>query len=372
MRRRLARAASAWSLLLGLARCCSAVTIFLDVNGETKALAFGHGDDLDAIALSFPTRYGLEQGVGCGGSQDCVVDVIAAEMRTHLADQLTAECDALEETAPPPLDVSLDVCALRRAVMAVEQQVKAMYFKESGLRIDEALAGTDARRLGGLETGYSIEPGDVELFVALSTLAAPPRIFVVGNAWGYSTLVLACVFPSSSVDVIDAANEGADNIKGVELTRAVAESEGLDVRLHVGFSPQHTEAAMRFPAPATYGLVFLDGLHTNEQTIADFEGVRHRLDEGAGDFLVVFHDVGAAVLRAAIDHCLCLDPERYRFFTYRGSAHATNLGTGVLYVVGGPHGAAFASWREQGRMEAGEPRSCGDGPWFPLRPIAIG
>ena len=44
----------------------------------------------------------------------------------------------------------------------------------------------------------------------LAMVFSPHHIFVVGNAWGYSTLVLSCIFGGASVDVIDAGTEGTD------------------------------------------------------------------------------------------------------------------------------------------------------------------
>jgi hypothetical protein len=95
------------------------------------------------------------------------------------------------------------------------------------------------------------------------------------------------------VDVIDAEVEGAHNRVGSELTRRIIASDFTNVQLTVGFSPGDLGNAMRLPK---YQFAFIDGLHTNEQMLADFRGVIPYLDESA---VVVFHDVAISEMMPA-------------------------------------------------------------------------
>eukprot|EP00929_Paragymnodinium_shiwhaense_P035668 TRINITY_DN19219_c0_g1_i2.p1 TRINITY_DN19219_c0_g1~~TRINITY_DN19219_c0_g1_i2.p1 ORF type:complete len:185 (-),score=8.72 TRINITY_DN19219_c0_g1_i2:148-702(-) len=75
--------------------------------------------------------------------------------------------------------------------------------------------------LGSLLTGSAMEPADTELFLRISSFLTPRRIFGVGNAWGFSTIMLGSIFPSAAIDIIDAAAEGRDNLHGIHITREV-------------------------------------------------------------------------------------------------------------------------------------------------------
>ncbi len=109
--------------------------------------------------------------------------------------------------------------------------------------------------------------------------------FVIGNSYGVSTLMIAELFRPMSVDAIDAETSCGSG-EGSELTRRLAAQLELDVRVTAGFSPQEIDRACRSPR---YQLAFIDGEHTDEQIVIDFDGVADRLDDPC---VVVLHDVG--------------------------------------------------------------------------------
>merc|ERR1712232_1431721 len=113
------------------------------------------------------------------------------------------------------------------------------------------------RTIGGLVTGASMDSADTELFMKLSRVIHPKRIFIVGNAWGYSTIILSTIFNRSAVDVIDPGLFG-DTLLGMELTRKVAAFAGRDVFVFRGSSPNDTSLAVREVGKA-YMLAFIDG-----------------------------------------------------------------------------------------------------------------
>lgn len=138
-----------------------------------------------------------------------------------------------------------------------------------------------------LSTGGGISVSDAFLFTSLARMFSPNAIFIVGNAFGLSTFVMAESFPDALIDVIDAESEGSDNKRGSEITRKIAQSHFPKVQLTSGFSPQDVPKACRVPK---YQMAFIDGLHTNEQMVKDFVGIVPFLDEQC---VVVFHDVAS-------------------------------------------------------------------------------
>lgn len=138
-----------------------------------------------------------------------------------------------------------------------------------------------------LSTGGGISVSDAFLFSTIARMFDPASIFIVGNAFGLSTFVLAESFPGALVDVIDADAEGSDNARGSEITRKIAQSHFPKVQLTTGYSPQDIHKACRVPK---YQMAFIDGLHTNEQMVKDFVGLYPRLDDQC---VVVFHDVAS-------------------------------------------------------------------------------
>jgi predicted O-methyltransferase YrrM len=136
-----------------------------------------------------------------------------------------------------------------------------------------------------LETGGGISIADLAFFVGLRHVFAPARIFVVGNAFGYSAFVLAEIFPDAGIDVIDAGIEGTCNQLGNDVTLAISEEIYKNVRLTIGTSPQDVPNAARFSA---YDLIFIDGQHSNDAQRNDFIGLLPYADAQS---VVYLHDV---------------------------------------------------------------------------------
>jgi hypothetical protein len=167
-------------------------------------------------------------------------------------------------------------------------------YAEQGYRVDLGnpsrlgtilLDASDGRRIS---TGGGLTVPDVMLFAGLSRVISPEAIFVIGNAFGYSTFVLAELFPEALIDVIDAEADGPDNRLGSDLTRRISAEHYPNVNLTVGYSPRDIPRSVR---ARRYELVFVDGLHTNAQMVQDFHGIRPIL---SSDCIVVFHDVASA------------------------------------------------------------------------------
>lgn len=139
-----------------------------------------------------------------------------------------------------------------------------------------------------LNAGEGIHQTDIDQFLEISNKFSIKSIFVIGNAFGYSTFILAEIFRDAFIDVIDAEIEGSDNRLGSDLTRAIAKKYYPNVRLTIGFSPDDIKKAMNSEA-ISYDFVFIDGKHTNDQVQRDFAGILPYLSEKC---VFYFHDIG--------------------------------------------------------------------------------
>ena len=177
-----------------------------------------------------------------------------------------------------------------------------------------------------LSISYAISLTDILVFHWIAGSVPWRRALVIGNAFGFSTFVIAALCPDCLVDVIDAEVEGCENGMGSELTRKIAERVFPGVQLTKGFSPQDLPNACRF---GEYDFVFIDGMHTNDQLIKDFEAIRAMRSNNS---VVYCHDVGMARMNQAWSHIKShlLDADDAAF-----DLHFTNFGCTV--VVKGHH-----------------------------------
>ena len=147
-----------------------------------------------------------------------------------------------------------------------------------------------------LEVSYAISLTDILVFNWIAGSAPWRRALVIGNAFGFSTFVIAALCPGCFVDVIDAEVEGRENKVGSDLTRQIAKKFFPGVQLTKGFSPQDLPKACRFDR---YDFIFIDGMHTDGQLIKDFEAIRAMRSNNS---VVYCHDVGMARMNRAWSH----------------------------------------------------------------------
>ena len=140
-----------------------------------------------------------------------------------------------------------------------------------------------------LITGGGIAPVEVYMIESLSSVYEPKNIFIVGNAFGWSTIVMTLAFSKSKIVVIDAGIEGKDNMLGIELSNKIAKNENLNFIVEYGYSPQNNRDIIgKHFGDEKIDFVFIDGLHTNEQLLKDFYGVLDYVHENT---IFLFHDV---------------------------------------------------------------------------------
>ncbi len=110
----------------------------------------------------------------------------------------------------------------------------------------------------------------------------PARIFVVGNAQGWSTFALSLIFPGAKVVAIDPDSPG--NI----LTNQIARTNKLPVQAVDASSPGDVKAVCDQFLGGPIDFALIDGIHVPENMTADFEAVRAC---ASPDAVYVFHDV---------------------------------------------------------------------------------
>jgi predicted O-methyltransferase YrrM len=213
-------------------------------------------------------------------------------------------------------------------------------YREFGVAIEPAKRPFDdsdssANQITDIKTGRRIKTGlgfhdtDIELFLKISEKLRARSIFIIGNAFGYSTFVLSEIFNDAVVDAIDAEVEGKDNKRGSELTRLIASKYYPNVRLTIGFSPQDLAKAVRPGLMRDlhgYDLVFVDGLHTDKQQLKDFRGMIPYL---SNQTVIVFHDVGLANMRDSLK-IIQKEARALGFDTFIETAKSTVFGLGVI------------------------------------------
>ena len=146
-----------------------------------------------------------------------------------------------------------------------------------------------------LPTGLGLSVQELYLLETLFEDWHPRRIFVVGNAFGWSSLALALLNPGnwydcwkgSSVVALDNCSEKEWARQGLELTNRLAEQHNLNVRVVYGTSPQEVGQIVREQLGAV-DLALIDGHHSNEQIWLDWQAIRA---VASPDCVYLFHDV---------------------------------------------------------------------------------
>jgi hypothetical protein len=135
--------------------------------------------------------------------------------------------------------------------------------------------------------GGGISYPEIIFFEALCERARPKSIFVIGNAFGWSSIALGLINPTARIVAIDICWR-PDEVRGLEVTNILAERARLDIRAHQAKSPDDVAAicAREFDSPVD--LVFIDGGHTSAQQTLDFNACRAVADPNC---VYVFHDV---------------------------------------------------------------------------------
>lgn len=135
-------------------------------------------------------------------------------------------------------------------------------------------------------TGWGMPWGELTVLEWLGDGWQPESIFIIGNAFGWSTVAMRLAFPWSRLLAIDSGGEGKEGRAGIDLTNKILTGLGGGQAM-LATSPQDVPAAVE-KLGGSISLAFIDGLHTIEQQALDFAAIQPFL---ASDHLVLFHDV---------------------------------------------------------------------------------
>ena len=149
----------------------------------------------------------------------------------------------------------------------------------------------------------------------------PRTIFIIGNSFGWSTFALALVNPGAHVVAIDAGIEEYSE-EGVALTNRIASEENLHVTAVKAASPHDVGSVIAEHLGGSVDFAFIDGCHTNEYVVLDFNAVR---PHGAPDCVYLFHDVHQCMLHEGFETV-----RRESGFA-GGLLLGTTSGMGILY-----------------------------------------
>jgi len=141
---------------------------------------------------------------------------------------------------------------------------------------------------------------EVMLLEHFANYMSPRNILIIGNAYGWSTIALALIFPKAAVLAIDPGAEGND------VTNEIARKAGLSAVAALGYSPRDvgTLCAQHLSGPAD--LVLIDAVHDNPSVWNDFAAC---WAQSQASTIVLLHDVIQwnlvdAVRRIRAEHAL--------------------------------------------------------------------
>ena len=145
----------------------------------------------------------------------------------------------------------------------------------------------DGRSMTG---GLGIALQEIYLLENLFGAYRPRHVLIIGNSLGWSTLAIAMPLPDSQIAAMDAGfDENAPY--GLDLTNRMAASAGLDkVRAVKGASSQDVAGVVDAELDGRVDFALIDGLHTNEQVVLDYEAIARK---AARDAVYLFHNVYA-------------------------------------------------------------------------------
>ena len=140
-----------------------------------------------------------------------------------------------------------------------------------------------------MSMGGGINPLEILIFVAIVRALKPKRIFIIGNAFGWSTFALGLACEDVQVFVIDSVEEGEDAQKGFHLTEKIIKEEEIsNITLLRARSPEDIDDLVQTHIDGPIDLAFVDGLHSNAQQYLDVHALMPHM---AQEHIILLHDV---------------------------------------------------------------------------------
>lgn len=172
-----------------------------------------------------------------------------------------------------------------------------------------------------LTNGLGIALQEVYFLECLFARFRPERIFVIGNASGWSTFALALLNPAAKILAIDGGFD-RNALAGLDFTNRVAAEEGLAVVAVNAVSPADVAPVLSEHGMAPLDFAFIDGYHSIAQVEIDFDAIRPL---AAPACIYLFHDVLAFGLEPGLERVAAKSGLAWRLL------HATTSGMAIAY-----------------------------------------
>lgn len=143
----------------------------------------------------------------------------------------------------------------------------------------------NGKRIGGVSIGSQ----EVEILSKIIQLSDAKNIYVIGVAFGFSTLCMLLANPNAEIYAIDNFMENnGDAYHYVESIAKQVLGQYLNIHLYIGTSPQDTPGCLLgLPINTKLNIAFIDGEHTDSAATADYIGLRTYIDDHS---IVIWHD----------------------------------------------------------------------------------
>jgi hypothetical protein len=172
--------------------------------------------------------------------------------------------------------------------------------------------------------GGGVSWQEIPCFELLSHCFTPERVLIIGNSFGWSTLLSSLLWPRAQVVAMDIGvqppADGAQRVLagiltrlrgdgapfspnptfGIELTNALAAKHHLKAKAVLSASPQDVPAVIKQHLGGPPDFAFIDGYHIPPQVLLDFDACYQAAGENC---VYLFHDVVNFKLREAFEEC---------------------------------------------------------------------
>ena len=128
--------------------------------------------------------------------------------------------------------------------------------------------------------GISLQ--EIYFLETLFETISPKTILVIGNAFGWSAVILALLNPAAKVATID-----PDTV-GNALTEKIAQKNRLNIAVREGYSPQDVARICQEEFAGPVDCVFIDAIHEEQHQLDDFNAT---FAVASPQCVFLFHDV---------------------------------------------------------------------------------
>ena len=169
----------------------------------------------------------------------------------------------------------------------------------------------------------SISNDEGNVLYEISQALEPKRILIIGNAYGFSTILLSLMNPTSKLIAFDKFRQN-----GIKVTNQLLHNSPQHIAIQ-GSTPEDIGSIIENYLDGSCDLVLIDAVHTNEMQKAEFEILKSYLSEKS---IIVFHDVLSCNLLESWDS-ISRENNNMKFFLISKSVSGVGLALKGEYSV---------------------------------------